>query len=280
MKFKNLLFVFFTVYTFSSFSSDQQNQKALQSYITEDLFSTIVLPYAFEPDGSSPEALCESLNKYFSYLKNNYSKFSIVFNNINSQKLIKKSIKDINVIDKNGNTALHFACQRGYVDVVKALIANDIDINALADDVEGSKTLNEYQKKLFGQFHNFSNGKKIEELIKRHIIHIVKYSKDHIKRDDEPNGLIRCQWHALADAIIMQNIEIVNILRKIELKNFQWSHLVYTNDSFTIHYDLFNAHVGYETAAFLSHDLILPDSIVSLVSEYCSGLDIDYKDNL
>jgi uncharacterized protein len=53
--------------------------------------------------------------------------------------ILSDGITDINSIDKDGNTALHFAADRGYIEIVKLLLSRGALLNLV--DTEGNTPL-------------------------------------------------------------------------------------------------------------------------------------------
>ena len=49
-------------------------------------------------------------------------------------KVLIQNGADVNAVDKYNWLALHFAAQKGYVDVAKALIQNGADVNAVDEE--------------------------------------------------------------------------------------------------------------------------------------------------
>jgi len=185
-----------------------------------DLTTNLILPYGFEVDGSSPEALCESLTDYILMLRAKFQEISEqVIMQIKRDKLVKKCLEEkafgpfqlktpeqdkilqgINIKDKEDNTALHFAAQRGYFETAEVLIANDIDINALArEDIACVEELIE----LRGAPVSTENKKAIKELFANN------------PYEDHQDIQMQClNWHALNDALLNDHMNIVKLILK------------------------------------------------------------------
>ncbi len=81
----------------------------------------------FELKTNAPKELCDSIQAVFK----NSEKSSIQASNELSLYLKDKNI-DLNIRDKNNNTAMHFAAQQGYNDVIKLLIKSGARIDPIA----------------------------------------------------------------------------------------------------------------------------------------------------
>lgn len=180
--------------------------------------SDLIFTYGFEIDDSSPEALCESLTDYILMLRAKFPEIAEqIILQLKSDKLVKKFLKykniqlfgpfredtpeedkifsEINIKDEQGHTALHIAAIKGYPGTAAILIANDIDINALAtrecdlSEFQGFEITSESEKKI----------KEIIEPEARDIITIKLQS-----------------WHAVYYALLNDYADITSIIMNAE----------------------------------------------------------------
>lgn len=191
---------------FSGFYSDLKSAQTLvdRDYskllhnISEDQIAVIIKNFFATFDHSSPQALCEALNDFFK-LKLVSKNFKNIVNEIDKVGKI-----NVNLADAFGNTPLHIAAQRGYIQVVKFLIARGANSNALSS--QGFAKENHPTINIINDFR----GKKInhKSLIEK-ISKIIKLENDAIPR------IAYVGWTPLADAILNNNIEIINLLLPI-----------------------------------------------------------------
>jgi len=257
-----------------------------------DLTTNLILPYDFEVDVSSPEALCESLTDYLiklRYMLENdiisekiYKQFML---QIKKGKLVKKYLEDkvcgpfkpdteerykilqgINIKDKQGNTALHFAAQRGYFETADILIANDIDINALANSDRYTFISLQELTEFRGVPITTVNKETIEKVSEK--IKTGKIGKIYIVYSD---------WHALNDATINGHMDIAKlILQSKKADNFVKAEIALFSEDEKKHIFLLAYRRNFENL-ILALNEALPMSLeyYRLICEY--SLDLDWE---